>query len=438
VVEIVPGEADSYCARYLKQSGGIVITGDSDLLVHDLSSVGAVCFFKDIESTQNGTLSSLIYTPTAIAERLALPKSHGLKALAFEILRDRHGTFAKLLAQAISLKTVKANEAEYKDFCKGYATPPLELEVGNPSYNAERSKFVDALQHLDPRLSEYILQISAVDELAARVVSGSNVPRVFLPFLIDCPIRTSAWEMSTSVRQLAYGLVNLILPEPQQISSVFEHRKQNNNAGAREWKLPKVSEVLEACKTLVSHWDGLIRRLPKLAERDSWIALAVYQEVDWSSSHVKPVLSNLVLQRVNKTEGKPKVYTWDIVHCLAQLHGSYYSLRMLKQIMGFVISHNLSDHFLESLSTLHKRLEQVPMIDECSELSDVLSVMKKIELSGILDVSYGILSIQEKKSSKPSPESTKKTRKRRKQNPTARQLSNQKPPSNPFELLEAE
>jgi len=54
MVEIVPGEADSYCARYLKQSGGIVFTGDSDLLVHDLSSVGAVCFFKDIESTPDG------------------------------------------------------------------------------------------------------------------------------------------------------------------------------------------------------------------------------------------------------------------------------------------------------------------------------------------------------------------------------------------------
>jgi hypothetical protein len=123
ITEVVPGEADLYCAKYLKQNGGIIFTGDSDLLVHDLGADGAVSLFRDVEfpSIDNfDTLCTKLFQQSTIVDRLALPKSHGLHALAFEMTMDNHCTFPKLLAQAKSLKAVSANPQMYEDYLKEY------------------------------------------------------------------------------------------------------------------------------------------------------------------------------------------------------------------------------------------------------------------------------------------------------------------------------
>jgi len=51
LVQIVPGEADDSCIADIKQNGGTVLTGDSDLLIQDLGTNGFVCFFSDIEES---------------------------------------------------------------------------------------------------------------------------------------------------------------------------------------------------------------------------------------------------------------------------------------------------------------------------------------------------------------------------------------------------
>jgi len=121
ITEVVPGEADLYCAKYLKQNGGIIFTGDSDLLVHDLGADGAVSLFRDVEfpSIDNfDTLCSKLFQQSTIVDRLALPKSHGLHALAFEMTMDTHCTFPKLLAQAKSLKAISVKPEMYEEYLK--------------------------------------------------------------------------------------------------------------------------------------------------------------------------------------------------------------------------------------------------------------------------------------------------------------------------------
>ena len=49
LIQVVPGEADTYCAQDVRQNGGIVLTSDSDLLVQDLGADGRVSFFWDVE-----------------------------------------------------------------------------------------------------------------------------------------------------------------------------------------------------------------------------------------------------------------------------------------------------------------------------------------------------------------------------------------------------
>ena len=95
---MVPGEADLYCADYVRTHGGVVFTGDSDLLLHDLGD-GAVCFFKDIDltaSTSTHLFKCIQYQIRTIVQRLGLDKTHGLLALAFEMTMDAHASFREL------------------------------------------------------------------------------------------------------------------------------------------------------------------------------------------------------------------------------------------------------------------------------------------------------------------------------------------------------
>ena len=113
----VPEEADLYCANYVKRHGGTVITGDSDLLVHDLGHKGAVCFFKDIHVADCEFLQGRMYTPASIKAQLKLYPDDGLRTFAYELLRDQHATLPMLLARASVSAAINADPEGYKLFC---------------------------------------------------------------------------------------------------------------------------------------------------------------------------------------------------------------------------------------------------------------------------------------------------------------------------------
>jgi hypothetical protein len=427
----VPGEADSYCARYLKQNGGVVFTGDSDLLVHDLGEKGYVGFFKDIEGCPASEALRSVYHPAAIADRLALPKAHGLRATAFELVKDSHGTFRKLLAQAIALKSIQTYEGEYSIFSKEYIPLPPNLELG------EYSKFAQALRELDPRISEYVLQFPSLAKLAGRQSSTAeelDSPHVFLPFLLDCPVRTTAWEMSTSLRELAYGLLKLIIPKTEQNFSVFEHRREQTGHG-KGWQLSSLMDIPKACQTITDTVDQIAIQLPTLSISDRWISFIIYQEVEWTTSVGRPVLSSSVSQQLMKLETQAnKSCNWDTIQFLAQVQGTLYSLRMLQQITSLVISHFRSSTFPNEISALHKLLASVPQLDGVPDLESAISLAHKITAEGIVQAAYKFLGIEGEESLEPE-EFSKSARKKRKKDKGKKTSSTVGRSSNPFQLL---
>jgi hypothetical protein len=433
-VEVVPEEADLYCARYLKQNGGVVFTGDSDLLVHDLGEKGYVSFFKDIEGLPaSEALRSVVYHPAAIADRLALPKAHGLRAIAFELVKDSHGTFRKLLAQAIALKSIQTYEGEYSSFSKEYIPLPPNLE------NGEYFKFAQALRELDPRISEYVLQFPSLAKLAGRQLSTAEVldsPHVFLPFLLDCPVRTTAWEMSTSLRELAYGLLKFIVPKTEQNFSVFEHRREQTGHG-KGWQLSSLMDIPKACQTVTDTMDQIAIQLPALSISDRWISFVIYQEIEWSTSAGRPVLSNSVSQQLMKLETQAnKSYNWDTIQFLAQVQGTLYSLRMLQQITSLVISHFRSSTFPNEISALHKLLASVPQLDGIPDLESARSLAHKITAEGIVQAAYKFLGMEGEESLEPE-EFSKSARKKRKKD-KGKASSTVGRSSNLFQLLRSE
>lgn len=374
--EVVPGEADLYCAKYLLEYGGIVFTSDSDLLVHDLGPRGAVSFFNDIEMTVEDTLRTSVFQAAALSDRLKLLEPNGTQSLAFEIFLDSHGTFPKLLKQAQSGKAVGNKPKMFEEFLQEYTyVPGPSLMVDAPN--------VQVLQKLDPRISEYALQFPSVACSAGRplvsVESASISPRIFLPFLLDCPSRTNAWEASTAIRQLAYGLVNIVVPSNEQVSTVFEYRKQLDKSTGRKLETVVLHELDTVCTSISEMYLALKAKFPRCEQSQVWIAVAVQHDVSWANTNSRVPICQLFLQNMARLQAleSPKHFNWDITLFFTQLHGCLYSLRILKQILGLVVSYESKCTISEPTKRLSQLLCSLPRITEYPDLGVASSIIRK-------------------------------------------------------------
>ncbi|RDL31486.1 uncharacterized protein BP5553_09695 [Venustampulla echinocandica] len=444
ITEVVPGEADLYCAQSLKDRAGIVLTGDSDLLIHDLGRGGAVSFFRDIEPVPKdakGNLRSRVYHPATIADRLRLPKSDGLRALAFELYQGPNKGFGELLSEARVSKAISSQPEEYEAFRKEYvcllAQPKLSTEIN----------MLHVLKVLDPRVSEYVLQFPFIAEVAGQSLeynTSDPTPHIFLPFLFDYPLRTNAWEMSRAIRQLAYGLINLISPEDQRKSTVFEHNRQQGKLGGRELQLPETSHIPEACSNIVAVLEQMGARLPPspTSEMDLWLAVAVYQDIEWTHQNSKPALVQLISQQLLLLEDQSnseKNLTWDILQFMAQIEGSYHSFRILKQTTNLLTSSRFVNSLPPSVLRLHEKLQLLPSLSSIQDISQTIVTLRRIKATAMSETAHEILGIVLPEVSA-SPQAihrqAKKSRKR--DRVEASMPVPLKRPNNPFGLLELE
>ncbi|POS82060.1 hypothetical protein EPUL_006030 [Erysiphe pulchra] len=371
ITEVVPWEADHYCANYIKKNGGLVLTGDSDLLLHNLGPDGKVTFFNDIKKVSlNSELSTLVYHPFAIQKNLGLDENHGLWSLAFELRKcPTLRVPSNIIEQAKSLKAVSAFHSEYEEFINEYSVKFSETSLTTDGHSIRI--LASKLRTLDPRVSEFVLQFSsfiqAAQELPNTLPSDRDQHRVFLPFLLDSPIRTSAWEICATVRLLAYGLVNLIIPEEEQITSVWEFRRQQGKFGGRELQLPHMTQIPNLCGMYCEIYRELKKKLLSLENHQFWIALAIYHEMEWSRSREKVSLSEWVTTLIGKshsTSNSDKLHQWEVVHLISQVDASLYSFRILHQITGVLIAHGSQSSLPPALIDLYRILETLPNLND--------------------------------------------------------------------------
>jgi hypothetical protein len=445
VVEVIPGEADLYCARHVKQHGGTVLTSDSDLLVHDLGLEGAVSFLKDIEVvTTRNTVSvrCVQYKIAAIAKRLGITAQQNLRHLAFEMTMDPHATFPQLLQKVTKFGSEPSNRNLYREFALQYSPlAPEEVVAAENTKDPVRA----VLARLDPRVSEYVLQFPRFAQIASLPegpdqleIVGQRDVAVFLPFISDFPLRTSAWEMSTSIRQLAYGMVNLAVPEDQKISSIFEHRRQQAGTKGREWQIPTtLLEIEQASVNLLGLLKCIRQTSPNLLQESMWRTLALYQDLDWSTGSGKSSLGQQLIQASKNDSGSNGRLTWETLHFTAQIHGSYYSFRTLKQILDVVLSTDPSPEVLSLLLPLRNELDSLPSLDTISSVSDATTGLGNAEDKSLLAIALKVLG-QETKQQKvlEKKESKAEKKKRKRANETnGPEVSQKKKPTNPFDVL---
>ena len=430
ITHVVPGEADVYCSKYLIQNGGVVLTGDSDLLVHPLGPEGKVCFFKDIKKVESKRVRGRTFQPSSIAKKLELPASHGLVSLAFEMIMDVHKPRVQHISEAKDLKAIQAHPELYEEFEKEYTALAKELPSGSSLGSA-----ASLLQSLDPRISEFVLHFPSLAELAGQEMGPQppSATHIFLPFLIDTPEHTSTWEMTTPVRQLAYGLMNLIVCEDQRKTSVNEHKKQKDESQGRELLLPSLSEVPEACAAIVRTLAQLRERFPGVSSQELWTVVAIYHDIDWANAHSKKPLSTFARQQVLGGDSS-KTSAWDVIQFHSQTQASYYSFRTLKQILALAIAHS-ANTLPDPIKQLHKQVADLPKFAQLQSLHQITSTIQLVTVASpiihdILGIEYRIM---------PSVlQGDKKAAKRKRKLDREIASSSRPKTNNPFELLDIE
>ncbi|KAL8645156.1 MAG: hypothetical protein Q9210_006865, partial [Variospora velana] len=197
ITDVVPAEADVYCALAAFKLGGTILTSDSDLLVFSIGPKASVVFFNtlsisalDGDPAAGSILKANAFNTAELAQKFQLPNLH---RLTYEIKTDPTLSFSDALRRT---KTPVAHPVNFRAFVEEYALP------SSSSYAATPITSIDSKPaFLDPRLSELILQLRSSPSQAADEII------VYLPLFLDDPTRSSAWAVSACIRHHTYSLL---------------------------------------------------------------------------------------------------------------------------------------------------------------------------------------------------------------------------------------
>lgn len=394
LVHQVPGEADTFCAKHLASHGGMVLTSDSDLLVHDLAG-GRVAFLRDISILDGGgSWQSLIYDPRTICQRLGLSPGEAHR-MGYEVYRSPQTTISQL-ARDCAQPVPSRDEDIYEEFCEQY----LHHETGSVPLTS--GKDLLPIEYLDPRLSELVICLGAE-------ATDRDSAKMFLPVLIESPMRGSAWEPSTVIRQLGYTILRQLVPGAT--SAVQEYRRVQERQ-QRGKSIPLLSK--EAAKEAVTKFLEAINEAKRLADSNAvslWWALSLTLDIRGAEEQEKKSHTRRMLEQWGQRPLSPpgaKV-PWDVIHFTCQIQASYYSLRILRQVMDLV-PNTAQDSFLEKTKSLREALAGIPTLHEFPRVDQALEFLAALPGSNFLHST----SLSEDIPSAGDPETASRKRKKRK------------------------
>lgn len=386
LVQIVPGEADAYCAEDVKKNGGTVITSDSDLLVQDLGPSGGVAFVNDVKVSKQHELKIRMHWLSDLEERLNINDSGGLLRLAYEFSQSSYRfDHALFLAQnpqfpGASSPVATLSSEKYLEFCD---------ETLPQQYIPESHPLVPILSSLDPRISELVIQSLNIEVMVPtvdrpQVERGPRGPEeisMWLPIMIGDHNRKSAWSMSEPIRQLAYGAAQ---PDGAgRRESLIEYRTLVSDYGGRRMNIPDAATLEMLCM----HWSGILELDAVRNSQHPWLTLAIYQDIAWSLSlDERPVSVGLIheCRLQEKLQGKEKLlFSWQMIHFNAQVQAAYYSLRMLKQILD-VMARLSPDNFgnLTNWGVLRDHLSKLPPITAWPSVEEMPGLLAAFNAEG--------------------------------------------------------
>ncbi|OAP60564.1 hypothetical protein AYL99_05566 [Fonsecaea erecta] len=332
-VHVVPGEADTFCALAAQQSVPVVaiLTNDSDLAVHDLGSNGRTVLLHSIEYKQKrphqeSYISALSLDPKLIAARLQIPS---LLGFGFERFLDPGASFTIIKQRAKDSSRLETLQAEYMAFAEPFI-PTLPLKAHSFSN----------LGNIDPRTAEIVSNLE-------------GPPHIYLAPLLEDPQRDSSWSYGAKIRRFAYSLLLKTAPAKGQIRPphVVECARKGQRITSVTVICLQLPEIIEQAADLLQLLDAYITPSKQSPPTDGsvllgWYSLAVHllhqeksrlDKIPPTSQQISRLLG--LAPTSEFTLYTPMRVTWDDIHIFANIQAVLYSLRILAQLIEYIVSH---------------------------------------------------------------------------------------------------
>ncbi|KAI9704503.1 MAG: hypothetical protein M1820_005577 [Bogoriella megaspora] len=430
----IPGEADAYCADYARDFGGIVLTNDSDLLVHDLGVDGSVILFDDVNLPERDDLRTpfkcLIFQPVIIAQKLGLSE---IKQLAFAMIAQGSG-----VQQSLShAKQVSMNTGEYEAFSAQFDTLQLHSKFGNHPTASGLDEITAVLQSLDAQISEIVHQY---DQSLLCMPDANDalttIPKVmYLPPLLEDYKRTTAWIAGQQIRALGYSLLGLNSPN----RNLSEMRRNGVELALKPISLFGRQQLEDATLAFLNdikeHFE-MMGKWGNLSESVNWQLYGAKMVCEVMLAIGKPAPSRSSLMQFLRFEHF--IFDdWAQVHLEAFGHAALYSIRIFKQILLVFLASPCSSVFPTLEATLQE-LQTVLVTFPCLSKLFTLHAVKAEDLECAISQIYTKMGIEahvEAPSTKPD-KGGKKKKKTKKASPVdQRQTKVKNGSSNMYDLL---
>ena len=349
VMQVVHGEADSFCAYQAFEHGGIVMTSDSDLLVYDLGMQGGVAFFNQIEIQNHNeskchVIAAPLFRPHEIAKKLSIDS---ISCLAFKLKADPSITLREA-ARRSKKPLTEEDSLSYSRFMIEYAASIDNLQAGLPHCES----CVSRNQLLDPRISEFVLQcLSAVE----------NVVHMYLPFLIDDPSRLSAWDVASSLRCFSYSIL-IHAGTGGDLPLIHEYGRRGYRVASTKVETLNLSQIIEYAKSMNSRLTAIKASLGSASSTVFWKCFGLSILISWYYDNGRKLPNVNDISNMLYRNGAKKV-TWEIIQLSAQFQAVTYSLRLAKHILHYLLcktSYALGVHLVE----LCRALNNLPLLNE--------------------------------------------------------------------------
>ncbi|GAP91966.1 putative DNA replication initiation factor cdc45 [Rosellinia necatrix] len=432
LVEVVPGEADMFCAEDVRRHGGVILTNDSDLLITDLGRDGTMSFLHDLVAVDRWDKSQGLMTRKfslhAINDALGIGNVGGLPRVAFQTITDRIN-FPMAIHQVRCMKGNDLKSPEFRDFMEEYSMKEY-LPIDHPVKKI--------LSDLDPRISEIVIQtllLGNTKPMQTKESSGSargpDALAMFLPVMIEDRSRKSAWTMSTAVRQLAYSVIQNLTAD--RSPTIIEYRlleSSDSMMGGRKIDVPDPEETLELCRVILDTVKKLAKHIHD--SNVQWLALAIYQDVLLSASTERSPLFVSLLNDGKIASDSGEEHSWDIIHASALAHASLYSLRMVKQALD--VAALLNPPLSPELQEMQECLCAFPPITEWPTVETMPQALAAANEANVLFILTNVLDALV--TEPPGQPVAKKPRKRSRTGLLRSEINPNRPVSvNPFSIL---
>lgn len=335
LIEVVPGEADSYCALRAKETGATVLTSDSDLLIYDLGE-GSVVMLQDIvrlledevlalpEGDVGGhgevELHATVYQSAYVRDQFTA-KDVDFERIVFARKVNTHASCQQVVVCA-------SEDIRYTDLGIDFDNFISEYDV--PLLAQEDLKGLE-LPPLDPRVSELYLQFREPQIYG----EADSAPTLFLPPIVEDSSRTCAWSYGLEFRQMAYSFLNLSMEPDRRHANISEYSRRGTRVVPTSVELFDRAGCVAAASTMLMKFRIAKRQFQRYWPDPllCWRIFGFHEVCLQNQQQNKPVITQSFIQRFLEVGYVNDVLTWDDVHIYSEVQCVLYSVRVLKQLL---------------------------------------------------------------------------------------------------------